>query len=254
MTPSSAVVIVAGPADALAAEVRDVLTARGVRTRSYTPGALGTVDVSLTQRFCADDVDVAAILWRVSPEMSLADSFQPVDRTFASAETAATWIAALSLDEVRVINRFDGQAWYSGLRSHYWRDRLAGAGVELTPTTVGDESVPADWRWSPYTTGEPCDPPDPVVRRVLACACHEDFALHTFTVIAGEVVPARPPRNVIRTVELLDSWGVALATVDADDHGRVHRVCVLPRFEDRATLQTIAIRLAEELYAHCAAR
>src|SRR4029450_9833330 len=41
------------------------------------------------------------------------------------------------------INRFDAEAWYSGLRWQYWRDRLAQSDVAVTDICVGDLSLPA---------------------------------------------------------------------------------------------------------------
>lgn len=252
MPSINTIVIVAQPADTLAARVRDVLHARGADVRWFTPARLGTVPVTLSDRaFVVDGSEVAALLWRVSPDMLTGDGFQDADRNFASSETAATWIAALNLPTISAINRFDAQSWYSGLRTHYWRDRLADAGVDLTPMAVG--RVPDSWQWMPYTTGELSDPPDERAWPVMACASHPPGALTTVITLAGETDVADVPANVTRAANTLHQWGIEVAAIDVDASGRIHRLRVLPAVEDHK-LDYLAARLAEYLNDDCIAR
>jgi hypothetical protein len=248
-------VVVAQDGDRLARRVKEIVDARGGRTRWCAPARRASLSVALTdETFTVEDDTVGAILWRVSPDMPLADDFREEDRAFAAAETAAVWIAGNCLRGTLAVNRFDAEAWYSGLRWHYWRDRLAASGVAVTDICVGDLALPSDWQWSPYTTGEPCDLPEGPARAVMACACHDAVTLVTSIAVCGDITAASPHPNVRRTAELLDAWGVGLAAIDADPGGRVHRVRVLPALEDSPLAEHVALTLGDRLYEHCAAR
>jgi len=253
--PLGALVIVAQPEDPVAVRVRHVVAARGVAIVWYAPDELATLNVELTEEtFNVDDTAVRTVLWRVSPEMALAESFREHDRTFAGAETAAMWIAALRMHGTAAVNRFDAEAWYSGLRSQYWRDRLRAAGIAVTSICVGDQPLPSDWQWSPYTTGEPCELSGLMARAVMASACHGVTRLVTSVSVCGEIVTDCPDANVRRAAELLDAWGIGLVAIDSDRDGRVHRLRVLPVFDDASLLERVTTILGDRLYEHCAAR
>jgi hypothetical protein len=248
-------VVVAQSEDRLACRVTEVVAARGGRTRWCAPAQLASLSVALNdEAFSVDNEHVRAIFWRVSPDMALAEGFRAEDRAFAASETAAVWIAGNHLPGTLAINRFDAEAWYSGLRWQYWRDRLAASGVAVTDICVGDMALPADWQWSPYTTGEPCEMPEGPARAIMASACHSDVPPLTSVAVCGEVVAASAHSNVQRAAELLDAWGVQLAAIDSDPDGRVHRVRVLPTFEEGPLFEQVATTLGDRLYEHCAAR
>jgi hypothetical protein len=248
-------VVVAQSEDRLACRATEVFAARGGRTRWYAPAQLASLSVELTgEAFRVEHETVRAILWRVSPDMPLAEEFRAEDRAFAAAETAAVWIAGHHLPGTLAINRFDAEAWYSGLRWHYWRNRLAAAGVAVTDICVGDVALPAHWQWSPYTTGEPCDMPEAPARAIMASACHRTVLPLTSVAVCGEVVAMSPHPNVRRAAALLDAWGVQLAAIDSDPDGGVHRVRVLPTFEEGPLFEQVATTLGDRLYEHCAAR
>jgi hypothetical protein len=124
----------------------------------------------------------------------------------------------------------------------------------VTDICVGDLSLPADWQWSPYTTGEPCEMPETTARAVMTSACHGAVAPLTSIAVCGDVVSGSSHPNVRRAAALLDTWGVGLAAIDADPDGRVHRVRVLPEFEDGPLFEQVAATLGDRLYEHCAAR
>jgi len=253
-TPGT-LVIVAPEEDSLARRVSEVVAVRGGRTRWCAPVHLASLSVALTEeQFIVEDETVRAVLWRVSPDMPLADDFCAQDRSFAAAETAAVWIAGNSLPATLAINRFDAEAWYSGLRWHYWRNRLAAAGVAVTDICVGDLALPAGWQWSPYTTGDPCDMPDTPARAVMASACHGAVELVTAVAVCGEIETGASHSNVRLAAALLDAWGVGLAAIDADRDGRVHRVRVLPALEAGPVFEHVTATLGDRLYEHCAAR
>jgi hypothetical protein len=248
-------VVVAQSEDRLACRVTEVFAARGGRTRWCAPAQLASLSVELTdEAFRIENEVVRAIFWRVSPDMPLAEEFRAEDRAFAASETAAVWIAGTHLPGTLAINRFDAEAWYSGLRWQYWRDRLAASGVAVTDLCVGDLALPADWLWSPYTTGEPCEMPEAPARAIMASACHGAVVPLTSVAVCGEVVAISPPPNVRRAAELLDAWGVQLAAIDSDPDGRVHRVRVLPAFAEEPLFEQVATTLGDRLYEHCAAR
>ena len=248
-------VVVAQSEDRVAQRVTRAFAARGGRTRWCAPGRLGGLKVDLTdEAFSIEGEPVRAIFWRVSPDMPLADDFRAEDRAFAASETAAVWIAGQHLPGTMAVNRFDAEAWYSGLRWQYWRDRLAACGVAVTDIRVGDLPLPACWQWSPYTTGEPCDMPEAPARAVMASACHDAVAPLTSVAVCGGIVMAAPHPNVARAAALLDRWGVGLAAIDSDADGRVHRVRVLPEFDEGPLFERAVTTLGDRLYEHCAAR
>ena len=248
-------VIVARPADPVAAGVRRVVAGLGGSVAWYSPGELAALNVELTEAaFNVAQRTVRTVLWRVSPDMPLAESFCDGDRSFACAEVAATWIAGLNPQTTAVINRFDADAWYSGLRPQYWRDRLQAAGIGVTEIRVADQPVPADWQWSPYTTGEPCELPEQTARAVMASVCHCAAPLVPTVALCGEVMTGCRDTNVQRAAAILDGWGVGLAALDSDADGRVHRVRVLPVFDDPSLLERVTAVLGGRLYDHCAAR
>jgi hypothetical protein len=252
--PAGDLVIVAQPHDSIASGVQHVVRALGGGVVWYMPHELATLDVELTKEtFNVGHRVVQTILWRVSPEMPLADAFQDDDKAFASAEVAATWLAALHSNGTSAINRFDAEAWYSGLRPQYWRDRLSDVGVVVTSISVGDQIVPGDWQWSPYTTGQPCDLPDRMVRATMASACHPMTEVVTSVSVCGRMITEYPDSNVQRAAEFLHAWGIGLAAIDADRDGRVHRVRVLPVFDDARLLDQITQSLGSYLYDHCLA-
>ena len=251
----SDVVIVAQADDALAASIRSTVAGLGGSIAWYHPGDLASVEVRLsTDEFRVDRRPVRSVLWRVSPEMPLADAFLEEDRAFAAAETAAVWIAALRTSTVTAINRFDAAAWYSGLRPHYWRDRLASAGIAVTPVRIGGDGIPDDWSWMPYTTGDSVDSPGQKAAALMAAAFHAPVTNVTWPVVAGRVLNAGYDVNIGRTARLLETWGVGLAAIDADDEGRVHLVRVLPFFDDGETHARVAADIGRHLHDHCAAR
>ena len=251
----SEVVIVAHPGDPVAVGVQQVIAASGGGVAWYTPSALATLGVELTgETFNVDGRAVRTVLWRVSPEMPFAEDFEVADRGFAGAEVAATWIAALRSPDILAINRFDAEAWYSGLRSQYWRDRLGAAGVVLTSVSIGDCPVPHGWQWSPYTTGEFSELPERKARKVMASACHPVQELVTSVYVCGQIITEHPDLNVRYATELLDTWGVRLAAIESDTDGRLHRVRVLPVFDDASLLERVTTVLGAYVYENCTAR
>jgi hypothetical protein len=251
----SAVVVVAQADDALAVDVRQAIDRLGGAVTWYRPPELALLGVDLNaQAFHVEGRSVRAVLWRVSPEMPLAEGFRADDRAFVGAEVAATWIAALRTPGISAINRFDADAWYSGLRPHYWRNRLAAAGIAVTTMHVGGDPVPDDWQWSPYTTGEASPPPDPKARAMMASACHPVPQLVTSAALRGRIAGGSRESNVARAAALLDTWGVGLAAIDSDPRGRVHRIRVLPVFDSPSVRERVTSRIGRYLYDDCTAR
>ena len=253
--PSAEVVVVAQADDKLALGVRQALARLGGAVTWYRPPELAGLSVHLSeQEFHVEGRAVRTVLWRVSPEMPLAEGFREDDRAFAGAEVAATWIAALKTTGISAINRFDAEAWYSGLRPQYWRNRLAAAGIAVTAIRVGSHPVPDDWLWSPYTTGESCPLPDPKARALMASACHRATPLVTSAAVRGRIVAGSRESHVGRAAALLDAWGVGLAAIDSDPGGRVHRIRVLPVFDNASVREQVTRDLGRYLYDDCTAR
>lgn len=247
--------IVASPDDGLAVEVRRVVLRRGVPTVWHAPWGLAARRVALREStWIVDSVPVAAVLWRVSPEMDLATAFAGADRRFATNETAATWIAALQDDRIAAVNRFDAHAWYSGLRSHYWCDRLRTSGVRVAPMCAGHTRVPPTWRWRPYTTDDECEPPEIAARAAMASSCQDDAPVAWHITVCGAIPRLSAHANVERAARLLHQWGVGLATIGSDASGCVRGVKVLPVLDDSPVLGRVAEHLGDLFDDHCAAR
>ncbi len=240
--------LVAPVRDGVAAEVGRAAARRGASVTWHAPADLAARQVALQDTSCVvDGAPLTAVLWRVSPDMNLADGFTEADRRFATNETAATWIAALQLESIAAVNRFDAQAWYSGLRAQYWCDRLRAAGVRVAPACAGDADVAPHWRWHPYTADGDCDLPGRPARASMATACREPFPLSRHVSLFGTVPPSSAHPNVERAARLLFDWGIGLATIGSDIFGRVHDVRVLPVLDDTPLLAHVAERLTEYL-------
>jgi hypothetical protein len=246
-------VIVASPNDSLARAVSASTASRGLPSAWYAPYELAALHVELRdEQFLVDSIPVSSVLWRVSPYTDLSWGFTQHDQSFADAEVAATWLAALQLPGITAINRFDAAAWYSGLRWDHWCARLRRAGIQIAPLCIGEKSLPVGWRWVPYGSEGDCEVPDMKARAAMAAACRPGDAVFSAVCVCGHTLNNDVPRTIARTAELLHQWGIAVARVFYDSPGRICSLSVLPMF-DPQLLTTVADRLGSCFYDHCAA-
>ena len=250
-----AVALVGEPDDLLLAEIAARLASRGVAHRRLDRAGLAghTITVDDT-RVRVDGIALRALFWRCDPGAALADDFVPADRGFVDAEVRATWLAAMHLPSITVVNRYDAGAWFEGAAWPVWRRRLRDAGsdrvVALAPFTFGCASEDGGAaRWLPYGGGGLRPSPGPRAARLLAAGLTDDGGHDAQAAIfaCGHCVEGTPVEASVAAAAVLAASGIALASVLTNRRGEVLSVDTNPGFVTAAGLAAAADRLARLL-------
>ena len=247
------VAVVAHENDMLAAHTAAELELGGVPVLCLRPSELAGATTTLDgDRFVVDGCAVGGILFRAHPDEKLEAGFAPEDSSFCNAELRAVWLAALHLDDVLAINRYDAVAWYGGIGWQTWRRVLEEVGVELSPLRVGtpEDGEPSDASWYPYALGTPRPAPGLATRRTLSAATTTARAASVVRGVCGRTLGDTPSSAMSRAVVELRAAGLELVEVAGDEAGRVLQAGVLPRFEDPAEARAAAHILAERFHDH----
>jgi hypothetical protein len=189
------------------------------------------------------------ILFRAFPDSTFSVGFDAEDQPFCNSEIGAAWLAALNLDSVLAVNRYDATAWFEGLGWPVWRRWLAAAGVPLSPFAFGDAGAEDLDGWHPYATGLREALPPASTRRILGAAFTASLSAATVLAVAG--VPPRDEMSaaIREAARVLDACGLRIAEIGADAEGRVLAVNPQPSISDEA-LSPVVRRLAELYHAH----
>jgi len=245
----SCVVIVAERGDLLAALVQNRLEAQGDQVMMVPPGALGGLTVHLADDvFRVEKKRIGGILFRAIPDTTFSDGFEAADRSFCDAEVRALWLAAMHLDPVCALNRYDAAAWFEGPHWPVWRRRLIAGGIPVSPFTFsGDGS--AGW-WYPYRSFRPQTPPGPAAGRVLGSATSAAFSAQRTLAVDGEVLSGDGHASALAALRLLTKAGIRLAEVCTDSDGRVLTVDTLPLLADPSLAAEVSDRVAGIYHDH----
>ena len=81
------------------------------------------------------------MLFRVSPELTFSDEFEVSDQPFCDAEIRAIWLAALNLDSVLAVNKYDAMTWFEGSSWPVWRRKVIHVGIPVSKFLFGDASL-----------------------------------------------------------------------------------------------------------------
>ena len=245
----STVVVVAESDDLLAALVKTRLEAQGDQVMAVPPGALGSLTVCLEgDVFRVEGQCIGGILFRVIPDMTFSDSFAAADRGFCDAEVRALWLAAMHLDSVCAINRYDAAAWFEGPYWPIWRRRLIAGGIPVSPFTFGG-GAQGEW-WYPYRSHQPQTLPGPISRRVLGSATSAALPAQCILAVNGEVLVGDGHAPVLAALKLLSEAGIRLAEVLTDNDERVLAIDTQPLIVDPSLAAEVSGRLAGIYHDH----
>ena len=243
------VVIVAENDDLLAANLKNRLIAQGDQVLAIPPGSLGSLAVCLEdERFRIAGQSVGGILFRTPPDATFSDGFQAGDRRFCDVEMRALWLAALQLDSVFTINRYDATVWFEGLHWPIWRRYLLAGGIPVSPFTFGG-NVSSGW-WYPYRSKRAQPLPGPATRRLLGTAVSGCSGVQSSLAVNGETVTGEKLSSVRATVELLTGLGIGFAEIFTDANERVLAIDTQPRISDLSLAELTSSRLATTYYEH----
>jgi hypothetical protein len=249
------VVAVCEDDDPLAGALLRVVASRGAVTRRVAPAMLSDLGVCLEKEsFLLDGWPVGGVIFRAGNEASLSEGFDPADRAFCDADISATWLAALHLDSVIAINRYDATAWYENSRWPLWRQRLLARGVRVVPMRFGDPEIGETAAWYPHTQLRAQLAPDREARRVFGAPLTTHQPAYRAMVACGEVLgtelspAARATASA--TASVLDDYGVRLAAIALDADGAVVHVDTSPPATDTDAGAQAIDRLASLVHAH----
>lgn len=243
------VVIVAECNDLLASRVKTQLIAQGIPVAEARPGDLGSLTVHLqNEGFWVKGQRVGGILFRSPPDASFSADFQPADRAFCDTEVRAVWLAAMHLDSVCAINRYDAAAWFEGAFWPVWRRTLIARGVPVSPFDC-DDRVAGEW-WYPYRSYQPQPPPGPTARRLLGASVSSTLPAERTLAVNGEILAGERLANTVAAIETLAEAGIRLVEVITDRAGRVLAVATQPFITDPALAELISERLGAIYHAH----
>ncbi|MGB5051742.1 MAG: hypothetical protein WBO46_22540 [Caldilineaceae bacterium] len=243
------VVIVAGNDDLLATNFKDRLIALGDRVLAIHPGALSSLAVCLeNEKFQVAGQSVSGILFRTPPDATFSDSFQAGDRRFCDVEARALWLAALQLDSVFTINRYDASVWFEGLHWPAWRRCLLAGGIPVSSFAFGG-NVSSGW-WYPYRSKRAQPLPGSTTRRLLGTAVSDCSSVQSSLAVSGKIVTGEKLSSVLATVESLTGLGIGLSEIFTDAKERVLAIDTQPLIGDRSLAELTSNHLATTYYEH----
>jgi hypothetical protein len=247
----SSIVVVNVPEDSLANLIATKLQAQGTHVLHVTPDALGSLQTSLeNDSFDVDGRPVGGILFRSSPNAFFSTGFKTEDQRFCDAEIRAAWLAALHLESVLAVNRYDAVAWFEGLDWPVWRRRLIQAGIPAAPFAVGDVASDPSYAWYPYVSHYAHSVPGAKTRKILGSALTQAVPAQVSLLVGDEIVAGKATPAVLAASELLRDAGVRIAEIVTDADERIITVNTLPMISDAQLGELVSQRIAGMYYAH----
>lgn len=244
-------VIVGEANDLLATATATALRNQGARTHSADPGALADLSVCLDdQGFSVDGWPVAGILFRSLPDASFSDAFAVEDKGFVDAEVRALWLAAMHLDSVLTLNRYDAAAWFEGAGWAVWRRYLQVAGIPLSPFSVGVTANGAQSLWHPFMSSTARPVPAPSTRAVLGAVLTEQTQQQASLVVCGHILTGESFPAVIETAAVLKRRGLSVVEIVTDEAQHVLRINPNPAITTPKVAHSAATLIAEVYHAH----
>lgn len=198
-----------------------------------------------------DSQRVSGILFRSTPEIAFSEDFAVADRAFCDAEVRAIWLAAMQLDSVCAINRYDPSAWFEGAGWPVWRQRLIAGGVPVSLFAFGGSVVKA--RWYPYQSYDHQALPGPGAAKIFGAAVTDALPEERALIVDGKILAGELPASAVSTPRVLAESGIRFAEVIADSAGRVLSVDTNPRITDISVASTVSTYLARMFhdYLYC---
>jgi hypothetical protein len=251
LADQSCVIVVSDHADEVSGAVANNLQVEGIPVVYAGPGALGDLCVHLRgDSFAVNGQSVGGIFLRSSPESVFGEGFAARDRAFCDAEIRAVWLAALHLESVLAINRYDPAAWFEAAGWPVWRWRLIEAGVPVSPFGFGDVEVQGARSWYPYRSSRAQSVPSRATRRVMGCALAQSTWKQVSLVVCGHVLEGELSSSVESAAQLLNESGVQIAEIATDNDGCVLSVNTQPRISEARTVEQAGQLIGEAYRAH----
>jgi hypothetical protein len=245
------VAIVSEVTDSLAKAVATSLKVQGVWTEEILPAALGDVRIVLRDdSLFVNGGRMGGIFFRASSDSNFSQGFVTEDRSFSDAEVRATWLAALNLQSIVAINRYDATAWFEGLRWTVWRRKLLQAGIPVCDFTFGDVQTEHNVFWHPYTSDVSQSAPERSICRVLGSAISPSDAKHVSFAVCNQIISGCPKANLLATVRALSDVGVGLAEITTDSDDRILSVNPQPIILEPECLKRAVDLIVGFYYAH----
>ena len=246
-----AVLLIHYPEDGFSSLVSAKLERRGIRTISIVPGALGSSRLSLQGKaFRVDGVPIAGILFRVAPDAKFSEDFVAGDQSFSDAEVRAVLLAALHLDSILAINRYDPMAWFEGLGWPTWRRRMIAAGVAVSDFKFGSIELHNSPVWHPYAGLQTMPAPGQATARMLGAALTTDVPVHHSLIFGGDSLTGCRSASISAAARMLAKSGIYLAEIVTDQAGNILMVDTLPTISDPAVQIAASDGIVEIYHAH----
>lgn len=250
-TREPGILVINHPEDRLSNSIVTILQTQGIRVLQIVPGALGSKQISLQgDLLCIDGDPVKGILFRVPPQSAFSDDFAINDQSFCDAEIRAVLLAALNLESMLAINKYDATTWFEGIGWPTWRRKLIAAGIPVTEFQFGDSDLNGRHVWYPYASLEAKLAPGHHSRKILGSALTEGTPLQTSLIIGGEILTGKQSPSMLATAEFLTNSGACLAEVATDMDDRVVTINTLPLISDVEVNTIVSLRISEMFHAH----
>jgi hypothetical protein len=248
---SAGILIINYPGDELADAVTANLSNRDIRTIQIAPDTLGSRQIRLQDgTLYLDSVPIHGMFFRVSPDSKFSDGYQIDDQAFCDAEIRSVLLAALNLESMLAVNKYDATAWFEGLGWPTWRRKLIRAGIPVSEFLFGASDVSVRRVWYPYGSPNAMQAPDYHARRTLGSALTENTTVQKSLVLGKDVAVGRQAASICATAEWLAAQGVYLAEIVSDADDKILTVNTLPMIEKLATNKLVGHQIAEMFYAH----
>lgn len=249
------VVVISHSEDKLSSLITAILHTQGIRVLSILPGSLGSRQISLQgDLLCIDSWPIGGVLFRVSPESTFSDEFEVSDQPFCDAEIRAIWLAAINLDSVLAVNKYDAMTWFEGLGWPVWRRKVIHVGIPVSKFLFGDASLQTSHVWYPYTSQQARPVPGYHTKRVLGSALTESTSVQNSLIVGKDIVAGKQTRSIRATAELLADAGIWIAEIATDFNDNILTVNTLPTIYDIPIENLVSQRIAEMFHAHLHSR
>lgn len=244
------ILVISYPDDKLSRSVTRLLHAQGIQVLNTIPDTLGSRRISLQGDLLRiDGLPIGGVLFRVSPQSKFSDDFETFDQPFCDAEIRAILLAALNLDSILAINKYDATAWFEGLGWSTWRRALINSGIPVSELMFGDSPSKHLSVWYPYTGWEAKPVPGYHSKRILGSALTERGSLHNTLVLGKDIIAGKQVPSLIATVELLADMGISIADIVTDPSEKILTVNTIPLISD-VFIEDVSHRIMEMFHAH----
>lgn len=245
------ILVINHPEDRLSNSIATILQTQGVRVLQILPGALGSKEISLQgDLFCIESEPIRGILFRVPPQSTFSDDFAASDQSFCDAEIRAILLAALNLESMLAINKYDAMTWFEGIGWPTWRRKLIAAGIPVVEFQFGDSDLNGRHVWYPYASLEARLAPGNHSRKMLGSALTEKNPSQTSLIVGREIITGKQSPSILATAELLTNAGACIAEVATDIDDRVVTINTLPSISDVEINDMVSLKISEIFHAH----